>query len=58
MEIKRDRYLNKLISFMWDGQVKVITGIRRCGKSTLLKQYQELLREQGVGGGTDHLHQL
>lgn len=27
MEIKRDRYLNKLISFMWDGQVKVITGI-------------------------------
>ena len=25
MEIKRDRYLNKLISFMWDGQVKVIT---------------------------------
>ena len=36
MEIKRDRYLNKLISFMWDGQVKVITGIRRCGKSYLL----------------------
>ena len=32
MEIKRDLYLNKLISFMWDGQVKVITGIRRCGK--------------------------
>jgi hypothetical protein len=28
MEIKRDRYLNKLTSFMWDGQVKVITGIR------------------------------
>ena len=38
MEIKRDRYLNKLISFMWDGQVKVITGIRRCGKSYLLKK--------------------
>ena len=37
MEIKRDRYLNKLISFMWDGQVKVITGIRRCGKSYLLR---------------------
>lgn len=36
MEIKRDRYLNKLISYMWDGQVKVITGIRRCGKSFLL----------------------
>ena len=37
MEIKRDRYLKKLISFMWDGQVKVITGIRRCGKSYLLR---------------------
>ena len=30
--IKRDRYLNKIISYMWDGQIKVITGIRRCGK--------------------------
>ena len=28
MEIKRDRYLNRIISFMWDGQVKVVTGIR------------------------------
>lgn len=36
MEIKRDRYLNQIISYMWDGQVKVITGIRRCGKSYLL----------------------
>ena len=36
MEIKRERYLKKIISFMWDGQVKVITGIRRCGKSYLL----------------------
>ena len=36
MEIKRDRYLKKITSFMWDGQVKVITGIRRCGKSYLL----------------------
>ncbi len=37
MEIKRDRYLNRIISYMWDGQVKVITGIRRCGKSYLLR---------------------
>lgn len=37
MEIRRDRYLKKIISFMWDGQVKVITGIRRCGKSFLLR---------------------
>ena len=36
MKIKRDRYLQQLISYMWDGQVKVITGIRRCGKSYLL----------------------
>ena len=46
MEIKRDRYLNQLISYMWDGQVKVITGIRRCGKSYLLRTlfHQYLLR--------------
>lgn len=36
MEIKRDRYLQQVIDYMWDGQVKVITGIRRCGKSYLL----------------------
>lgn len=46
MEIKRDRYLNKLISYMWDGQVKVITGIRRCGKSYLLRVlFQNFLLE-------------
>lgn len=49
MEIKRDRYLNKLISFMWDGQVKVITGIRRCGKSYLLKKlFKDYLISTGV----------
>ena len=49
MEIKRDRYLNKLISYMWDGQVKVITGIRRCGKSYLLRNlFHRYLVEQGV----------
>ena len=36
MEIKRDLYLDKVISLMWNGQVKVIMGIRRCGKSYLL----------------------
>lgn len=34
--ISRDRYLQKVVDYMWDGQIKVITGIRRCGKSTLL----------------------
>ena len=49
MEIKRDRYLNQLISYMWDGQVKVITGIRRCGKSYLLQTlFRNHLLAQGV----------
>lgn len=34
--IARKQYLDQLIDFMWNGQVKVITGIRRCGKSVLL----------------------
>lgn len=49
MIIKRDLYLNKVISFMWDGQVKVITGIRRCGKSYLLNTlFRAYLIDQGV----------
>lgn len=49
MEIKRDRYLKKLINSQWDGQVKVITGIRRCGKSYLLRNlFKNYLSEQGV----------
>lgn len=49
MEIKRDRYLKKLISYMRDGQIKVITGIRRCGKSYLLQNiFKEYLFETGV----------
>ena len=34
--ITRDYYLNRLIHNMWNGEIKVITGIRRCGKSVLL----------------------
>jgi predicted AAA+ superfamily ATPase len=49
MEIKRDRYLNQLLSYQWDGQVKVITGIRRCGKSYLLGTlYRNYLIQKGV----------
>ena len=49
MIFQRDRYLNKIISFMWDGQVKVITGIRRCGKSFLLHTiFKEYLLKEGV----------
>ena len=49
MQITRNRYLDKLISCMWDGQVKVITGIRRCGKSYLLRTlFKNYLLEKGV----------
>lgn len=34
--VKRDSYMNRLIHSMWNGEIKVITGIRRCGKSVLL----------------------
>ena len=37
MEISRDSYLEQLISSRWNGMVKIITDIRRCGKSYLLK---------------------
>jgi len=54
MRIERDIYVNKLISHMWDGQVKVITGIRRCGKSYLLGVlFKERLLSQGVK--SDHI---
>ena len=36
MDIKRDKYLNDLIERMHNGMIKVVTGIRRCGKSYLL----------------------
>lgn len=46
MEIKRDYYLNQLISSKGNGMIKVITGIRRCGKSYLLNNlfYNYLLQ--------------
>lgn len=45
---KRDLYLNKLIAFQDTEPVKVVTGIRRCGKSSLLKLMAEHLKETGV----------
>lgn len=46
--VKRKEYLNKLIEWKDEQVIKVVTGIRRCGKSTLLLQYQDYLRETGV----------
>ena len=52
MEIRRDRYLNRLIDRMHNGMVKVITGIRRCGKTYLLfNLFGDYLRSEGVGDG-------
>ena len=49
MEIKRDLYLKKLISLKHNGLIKVITGIRRCGKSYLLNEiFYNYLLESGV----------
>lgn len=55
--IKRDYYLNRLIQNMWNGEIKVITGIRRCGKSVLLFDlFYEYLLEQG--NKEDHIIKL
>lgn len=49
MDIKRDKYLNDLINRMHNGMIKVVTGIRRCGKSYLLFNiFKNYLLEQGI----------
>ena len=54
MEIKRDLYLQKLINRMHNGMIKVITGIRRSGKSYLLfRIFRNYLKSQGVAD--DHI---
>ena len=53
MEIKRDRYLNTLISKKHNGLIKVVTGMRRCGKSYLLFK---LFKEHLLSEGTDANH--
>ena len=46
--IQRKEYLDKLIAFKDKQLIKVVSGIRRCGKSTLLEIYQNWLLEHGV----------
>ena len=49
MDIKRDKYLNDLINRMNNGMIKVVTGIRRCGKSYLIFEiFKNYLLDQGV----------
>ena len=45
---KRNLYLNKLIAFQDTEPVKIVTGIRRCGKSSLLKLMIAHLKETGI----------
>ena len=57
IEIKRDYYLEQLISRMDNGLIKVVTGIRRCGKSYLLRTlFKKYLLEQGVP--EDHIIEM
>ena len=57
MEIKRDIYLNKLISKKHNGLVKVVTGVRRCGKSYLLfNLFRDHLAEEHVAD--DHVIEM
>ena len=46
--IERKEYLDKLFAFKDKQLIKIITGVRRCGKSTLLETFQECLIAQGV----------
>ncbi len=48
MLIQRGEYLNKLIALKDKKIIKVVTGVRRCGKSKLLEMYRKWLLEQGV----------
>lgn len=46
--VQRDEYLNQLKKWKDEQVIKVITGIRRCGKSTLLEMYRDYLKSEGV----------
>lgn len=58
MTVERQRYLEKLEKFKDQSVIKIITGVRRCGKSTLLKQFAVHLRKQGVSDNSIFFIQL
>ncbi len=47
--VVRNEYLESLISFKDKNLIKVVTGIRRCGKSTMFELFQAYLKENGIG---------
>ena len=55
--INRDSYVSRLLSKRWNGKVKIITGLRRCGKSYLLSHlYKDYLLDEGVQ--PDHILEI
>ena len=55
--IPRDKYLNQLVKRMNNRKIKIVTGIRRCGKSVLLNEiFYEYLLSQGIAD--DHIIRL
>jgi Predicted ATPase (AAA+ superfamily) len=48
MIVRRDHYLNMLMDFKDEPLVKIITGMRRCGKSTLMEMFMNDLKETGI----------
>ena len=48
IEIKREKYLKRIRPFYDSEYIKVITGIRRCGKSVLMKQIIDEIKDKGV----------
>jgi predicted AAA+ superfamily ATPase len=52
--VRRTGYLNKLTVFKDKKVIKIVTGLRRCGKSTLLELFRDYLGENGVGQGQIH----
>lgn len=53
MYLCREEYLNKLIALRDENIIKIVTGIRRCGKSTLFEIFQDYLINNG---GIDHCY--
>ena len=56
--INRNFYLDHIVRNMWNGEVKVITGIRRCGKSTLLFDLFNNYLTENKGVAEDHIIKL